>query len=265
MSAAPAPQRFAIIGEGRTGSSHLVRVLNGHPQVRCHYEVFHGKTVHAVTPELKGEAREALRAELLALRKQDPMAYLERIYALGGGRPVVGFKIFGKHNPPMLEHIMAERSIRKVVLFRANALARYASLMAAHETGEWSSGVRTLVHFDAEEFLGQYDRYLLFIDQTIRALADTDQPFRVVRYDELNNHALMNALTRFLGASERLPEPDAREANRASPNILTRFANPKEVEAFLRERGVMHWAYEGDTLFTPPEPLTGPLLDPANT
>jgi hypothetical protein len=261
----PHEQRFVIIGEGRTGSSHLVRVLNGHPQIRCHYEVFHGKTVHAVTPELKGEAREALRDELLPLRKGDPMAYLARIFALDGGRPIVGFKIFGKHNPPMLEHLMADRAIRKVVLFRANALARYASLMAAHETGEWSSGVRTLVTFDAEEFLAGYDRYLLFIDQTIRALATTDQPFRVVRYDELNNHALMTALTHFLGATELLPEPEEKAVNRGSPDILTRFANPKDVEAFLRARGVMHWAYEGDTLFTPPEPLTGPLTPPANT
>jgi hypothetical protein len=249
------PQRFVIIAEGRTGSSHLVRVLNSHPQIRCHYEVFHGKTVHALTPGLKGEAREELRAELLALRKIDPMAYLERIYALDDGRPVVGFKIFGKHNPPMLEHLMADGAIRKVVLFRANVLARYASLMAAHETGEWSSGVRTLVKFDADEFLGGYDRYLLFIDRTIRTLTETGQPFRVVRYDELNNHALMNALTQFLGATVPLPEPEANEANRGSPDILTRFSNPKEVEAFLRAHGAMHWAYEGDTRFTPPVPL----------
>jgi hypothetical protein len=36
-----------------------------------------------------------------------------------------------------------------------------------------------------------------------------------------------------------------------SPDILSRFANAAEVEAFLRRNSLMHWAYEGETSIAP--------------
>jgi hypothetical protein len=230
-------------------------VLNEHPEIACHGEVFHGRNVvHVrITHIPEGPEREALKLELCALRGRDPFAYLERVYALGAERPIVGFKIFERHNPNILEYLLGEASIRKVVLFRANGLARYASLRLAHETGQWGKTVtRPLVQFVEEDFLEQYDFYVSFIDQTIRTLISANQPFCVLRHDELNNAATIAGLVHFLGATRPMPSmsPKARIEGRGSPDIVARFSNPLEVEAFLRERGLMHWAYEGDTVLT---------------
>jgi hypothetical protein len=246
--------RFVIIGGGRTGSSHLVRVLNQHPEILCHGESFHGRhTVHVRLSQVeRGTPREEIKQELLALRNQDPFAYLEKIYSLGGEKPVVGFKIFERHNVDILKYVIETSSIQKVVLVRTNGLARYASLMTAHETGEWASaGTRSPARFIEEAFLEQYNEYMAFIADQLQKLVSLEQPFRILRYDELNNDTVMNALVDFLGAKEPMPPAQVGESHRGAPNIISRFSNPADVEAFLHARGLMHWAYEGDTSFAP--------------
>jgi hypothetical protein len=226
-----------IIGGGRTGSGHLVRTLNRHPEILCHSEAFHRNRPHILIPESCDDeaSRAALYKELVVLRRRDPLAFLERIYGLDKRQPIVGFKIFERHNQAVLDHLLAEASIRKVVLFRANTLARYASLRAAYETNEWQTGSDRPVRFVESDYVQMHEEYMSFIDQT---------------YSELNNATVMAALFRFLGASVPVSPTADDWRPRAAPDILSRFSNPDEAEAFLRSRGLMHLAYEGDVLFS---------------
>jgi LPS sulfotransferase NodH len=256
--------KFAILAEGRTGSSHLVHLLNRHPEILCHGESFHGRVVHVQIPSADRDA-DTVKGELLELRAREPLAYLERIYAVETDRRIVGFKIFPPHNPPVLEHIMENAAIRKIVLFRSNLLARYASLMSAHQAGEWRSGSdKPQVEFDGDEFSDHCRRYTASTDRIIRTLTAQKQPFWIVRYDELNNSAMIGALVRFLGAEDPMPEDPIPARGRGAPNILSRFSNPEVAKAFLKSKGLMQWAFESDMMFAnplqgraaPPKPMT---------
>jgi hypothetical protein len=57
-------------------------------------------------------------------------------------------------------------------------------------------------------------------------------------------------LLRYLGAGTDVVPLENRDV-RGAPNIVSRFSNPDTVQAFLRDRGLMHWAYEGDASFEP--------------
>jgi LPS sulfotransferase NodH len=239
--------RFVLIAAPRTGSSHLCSYLSRHAEILCHGEIFHSKRVQFRAPRMPREERERLACELLNLRSCDPLAFLERIYTMTGGRKNVGFKIFDGHCREALEHLLRDDTTRKIVLFRPNALARYSSQLAAIETETWNakSSERPKVIFHAEQFARSTQKYLQFFHSTIRILNETGQSYFVIRYDELNNLLMLERLIVFLKASGLAPELKDT-AGRASYNVVSGFSNPSEVSEYLEKNRLMHWAYEGD-------------------
>jgi len=246
--------RFAIVGLKRTGSSYLVNLLGGHPEIHCCGEIFNPDGVNLRWPKEAGGRRAAreLEGELEALRQTDPVTFLERVFTTDFGRPVVGFKIFKNHHPKALTHILADRNIAKIVHFRANVLARYASNLAARKSGNFGRvGDKPQVEFNEEEFVAYQNEHAIFFDEVLRRLSAGDQRYHVSRYDEINNPACVAGLLKFLGVVPDLLVVPDQPPNRGSSDILSRFTNFREVKTFLRARDLMHWAREGETLFTP--------------
>ena len=129
--------RFVIIASARTGSSHLVNVLGGHPEVFCHGNVFAQHMMATFWPKgARPTASEvgAIKSDLREIREKDPDAFLERVFSMDFGRAHVGFKIFRGQNDAILEKLIADSSVRKIVLFRRNVLANYSSAMLAKES-----------------------------------------------------------------------------------------------------------------------------------
>jgi hypothetical protein len=246
--------RFAIVGLKRSGSSYLVNLLGGHPDVHCCGEIFNPDGVNLRWPKEAGGRRAVreLESELEALRQTDPAAFLERVFTTDFGRPVVGFKIFKNHHPKALVHILADRNIAKIVHFRANVLARYASNLAARKSGNFGRvGDKPQVEFNEEEFVAYNNEHAAFFDEVLRKLSADGQRYYVSRYDEINNPACVAGLLKFLDVTAELPAVPDQPPNRGSSDILSRFTNFKEVKAFLRAHDLTHWAREGETLFAP--------------
>ncbi len=245
--------RFVMIASPRTGSTYLGRLLNNHPEIRFHGESFKPGKVPLLVREMPKQELGELKAELLEVRARDPLDYLERLYSLTDGRPIVGFKLAPSHDPEVLERLLADSSVLKIVHMRMNSLARWASRRSARQAGSFSqSAEKPKVLFDAKLFLEDHNKYVAIYDAAVRRLSRTRQPFLVTRYDEINNAAMIASLYKFLGTT--LPPPDevpTETGARAPSHILARFSNPDEVEAFVRRNNLMHWIYEGDTLFKP--------------
>ena len=238
----------------RTGSSYLVNLLGSHPEIHCCGEIFNPDGVNLRWPKESGGRRAAREqeSELEALRQTDPAAFLERVLATDFGRPVVGFKIFKNHHPKMLAHILADRNIAKIVHFRANVLARYASNLAARKSGNFGRvGEKPQVEFNEEEFVAYHNEHAVFFDEVLRKLSAEGQHYHVSRYDEINNPACVSGLLKFLGVTPELAAVPDQPPNRGSSETLSRFTNPKEVKAFLRAHDLLHWVREGETLFMP--------------
>ena len=247
---------FVIVGATRTGSSHLASYLNRHPEICCHGEAFNPRRVHVRYGKAKVDAagKQRLESELKELRTKDPPAFLERLFRFAPRCRHAGFKIFEGHHRDVLEAMLENDSIRKVVLFRANALARFASNLAAKETQTWGSNPeRPPVEFDAKLFEQQTARYFRFFARTLRTLNQNGQSYFFLRSDELNNELRLIDLLRFIGAEPILPKQETVfERVRGSADIASRFSNANDVLTYLRAKDLMHWAYEGDLYFQHP-------------
>lgn len=119
------PVRFVIITAGRTGSTRLRLLLDSHPEVRCHGEVF-GTNLSSIaapdTPEWGAAA---------AARESAPATFLhERVFAPSAVQ-AVGFKVLYHHLterwPTVLQSLAADPTIRIIHLTRRDGLKRFLS------------------------------------------------------------------------------------------------------------------------------------------
>lgn len=269
--------RFVIICAARTGSSHFVNLLSGHPDVFMNGNIFDARQpnrLYVFWP--KDILTREVRQELIGLRAHDPWAFLERIYETPYGRKVVGFKIFNHENDEILRRILMDGSIAKIVLFRRNVLANYSSALVARLTGQYGAKKGSIkaktpkVRFDARKFVRFHDRYVGFFASVMDTLARERQKFHFITYEDVNEPRLLTGAAGFLGLdttkefSSELQIRDQIKQN--SSDILSRFANRRRVEQFLSQNGLLHWAHEGRTLveqfpsdlqFAPIRPDTG--------
>lgn len=242
----------------RTGSSHLVSILNGHPDITCHGEVFHKKKIF-----LRGRARldDETLTNLESLRNSNRLGFLEAVYGLDYGKAHCGFKIFRNHDPEALSHLIANSSVAKIVLCRENVLANFASTRAARTTGDYALANRSapektpLVHFDGKVFAKFRDRYVEFYRTVLDSLRSAGQDFLALRYAEINHLEAWERLQTFLGATVHAPKSAQDEGRRR--NVLARFSNGEDAREFLAANGLSDWAQEEERVSGPlsSEPL----------
>ncbi|HEY8698283.1 MAG TPA: hypothetical protein VIM02_11740 [Rhizomicrobium sp.] len=241
-------KRFVILAASRTGSSHLREYLSRHEEVRCFGELLSN---HSAVPEGVGR-RKVEKATLLhdvaGLTRSDPIKALEQIYSRETKKPIVGFKMLSKHAPPVMACVLADNGVTKILLYRANALARYASLLASRETKTWNATPeRPKLTFDPADFRKSTAGYVGFYRKTLATLNERRQPYFLIRNDELDSELRLEQLLFFLGAQGPTPPLEgSRVRSRGASDIAGRFANSGDVFDYLKENDLMHWAYEGD-------------------
>lgn len=249
--------RFVIIASPRTGSSHLVNMLGGHPEILCNGNLYHPDRVWVFWPN--EDLDEKRQAELEELRRTAPFALLEHVFSISYGRPHVGFKIFQGQNDDVLRHLIETSEVKKIVLYRENVLANYASKLAARQTGKW--GVREgagpseppKIDFHAKRFASFAEGYRAFYKSVFDALLQNRQTFHLINYTDINNPYHLYALLAFIGADPLLPivasAQTKRQVKQNSSNIVSRFSNPDVVRKYLRKTGNLHWMHEGELSF----------------
>lgn len=263
--------RFVIVAAPRTGSSHLVTQLSAHPDIFCNGNSLHPKQMWLSWP--KEDLTPSVKSELAELRKRDSTAFLERLYSAGYGRSHVGFKIFDRQNNAALRKLLKKRNVRKIVLYRKNVLANFASALAARTNKEWSVKEGCLVaqapqvRFGEQEFIRFHNRYVNFYSDVFNRLSRYHEPFHFIEYLDINEPLLFAGLVNFIGADPaKLDKPAplrAPHAKQNSPDILSRFENPDEVATFLERRGLQHWSHEGETSIAAIDSEDGSMLSSA--
>src|SRR5262249_31757382 len=179
--------RFAVIAARRTGSNWLCARLRAQPDVWCHGEVFHPDRVWIRSPDESDPFGNTYEADLRTVRTTDRDGFLNRIFDLSFGRTNVGFKVFPEHGDGEALRIADDASVSKVVLYRSNFLAVYASLLAALQTGAYSAAEmlrvqRPMVTFSGEQFEQWLSAYEEFYACILEQLRITGQVFHLIRY-----------------------------------------------------------------------------------
>jgi LPS sulfotransferase NodH len=184
-----AAERFVILTTPRTGSNYLCSLLNSHPQVLCHHELYNASGIFTA---LDLRSRSAYYFGTLADRDRDPLGFLARMWGKSFGRPVVGFKLTRGQNRAVFEAVLADRAVRKVVMRRKNRVKTYVSEMIAQLTGEWESypGIRLSasppkIPVPPAGLFRFVEHNETYFDDIARRLAGSGQEALAVGYEEL--------------------------------------------------------------------------------
>jgi hypothetical protein len=236
-----AAQPFVILFVPRTGSNYLAALLDTHPEVLCHHELFLPGSAHRSLSVREGLVD--FDAGSAKERDRDPYAFLRRIYANDLGRNAVGFKMaLSDPNRWLLLSIILNRSIAKIIVRRDNWLQVYTSALIAEETN-------TLIRFagaDGEEkpeaspkvrvdtrYLRRYVRKRrLGYGMLNFLLRITGQKAFSLEYHQMQDDQRLKELLRFLGVSNDV-SLRVRTVKQNPSRLRDRIANFEEVRAAL--------------------------------
>lgn len=225
---------FVIVYLPRTGSNYLAALLDSHPSVLCHHEIFNPTGIHRALSYKHTD----LSFGTVAERDRDPWAFMSRVYSFTAGKAAVGFKLGPGHifTWPLLS-LLLHRRVRKIVLERRGWLHAYSSTMIARATQEWSrptgaapatAAPAPKVHVnvaDFQQFVRRRQRFYHLARLLLRVIG---QPHLFLAYEDIGEPGTMARLLRFLGV-----DPDvalsSRTAKQNSPCLADRIANYSEV------------------------------------
>ncbi len=246
---------FVIVCSQRTGSTLLVQLLDAQKDVLCNGAAFEA---HPRRMPLRWAKEPRLIAELARLREVDPDAFLARVFAENEGRKSVGFKICPGHNDAMLDKLVLDPGVGKIVLLRENVLAVYSSAQIARQSGARRSSAQAgdseskpPVEFDPNKFLRFWQRYAGYYRIVFERLNSTGQLFHLVYYTELNDTRFFDRVMGFVEAQPARGAAEVHNRKQNSSDILSRFSNPEVAEAFLRKQRLTGWAFENETSLDP--------------
>jgi LPS sulfotransferase NodH len=129
-------KKFVIFSTPRSGSSHLVSLLDSHAEVRCVGELYNPNG---------GSLRDlGLKSKKSLYRVgTEPLAFLQDVMdmlsAQHACKPVFGFKLMLHHDPRMIDFILANEEWRVIVLERRNRLGQWSSMKMALASDKWEA------------------------------------------------------------------------------------------------------------------------------
>ncbi len=231
--AAHPPVRFVILAAPRTGSNWLCTLLDSHPAVLCHHEVFNPAGIH-----LARSRRQQIDLGSVAARDRDRRGTLERLWRLSFGCHAVGFKVTREQPAAVFETVFADAGIRVLVLRRRHRLRTYLSERLAEETGRWESYLdhpgdrapRTasglppvaITATGLAAHAARNERYYAWLAERLRAAGHA---VLTTTYEELPRLAEQRRILRFLGVDpgRRLVAGTSKQGPRALREAISNF------------------------------------------
>jgi LPS sulfotransferase NodH len=259
-----AARRFVVLTIPRTGSNYLCSLLNAHPQVLCHHEVWNASGIFCA---LDLRSRSAHYFGTVEERDREPLAFLERLWNRSFGRPVVGLKFCRGQNRAAFEALLADPAVRKIVMRRRNRVKTYVSEMIAQLTGEWESypgsrlaGERIKIPVPAAGLFRHVEHNATYYDDVERRLARSGQAAVRLDYEDLcgdgrGRREALRAVFDFLevdagvaAAGLDAPRDTAAGDGTAAPAGATRKQNPSDLRQLIANFHELAAALRGSEL-----------------
>jgi len=206
-------KRFVILAAPRTGSNLLCTMLQSHPDVLCHHELFNPRdTFFALPLRDKGFSLGSMHQ-----RNTQPIEFLNRIWRQNLGHQCVGFKMTHKQHLRVFEHVCKDKQIAKIVLKRASRLKTYVSRLIAQRSGVWEDYQVNRPHVQARPIDVPYDQLKQSIEFNKQYYSSLDRiiqgPRLDVQYENLNDTNTHSRLLNFLQLRDTSLQSQSRQQN----------------------------------------------------
>lgn len=195
---------FVILAAPRTGSNLLCTLLNSHPQILCHHEIFNPQGVFTA----QGYHDDGLSVKSLRQRDENPMRFLDRVWQTGTGHVSVGFKWTRGQNEDVFKSMLGDAGVKKIVLRRRNRIKTFVSERIARQTEQWEvydqrelTMPRPCITVDAVELLEHIAGNQQFYAKLWDGLQSLGQPHLDIEYETLFDSKVQDGLLGFLGVS----------------------------------------------------------------
>lgn len=178
-------QRFVVLCTGRTGSNFLCRMLNAQNDVICATELFNRQAAYFTNLDIEKHVNRTIQ-----WRDKHPVKFLRRFWSYDTRGSSLGFKLFYNHNPKVVENVLSDPEVKKILLRRRNKIKRYVSQIVAEGTDCWikyeDTPVEQVKVKVEPELLLETERIIdSGYDRMKKKLISTNQFFKEIYYEDL--------------------------------------------------------------------------------
>ena len=210
-------QRFVVIATPRSGSNWLCTLLDSHPAILCHHELFNPDGVH-----LARSLRDtSFNLGTLDFQREQPLELLRRAWAETLGHSHVGFKINIGQSPEVFSAVMDDLSVAKLLVSRKNRIRSYISECIAEDSGQWESYPESRplprsvpIRVDVRALEAHAARNFKYLAEIRAQLARRHQKAFEISYESIGHEEAHRNILRYLGADPDIPlEGQTRRMN----------------------------------------------------
>jgi len=228
-------KRFVILATPRSGSNWLCTLLDSHPDILCHHELFNPAGVHIAWSQRGG----TLDLSATAWECGTSMDLLAQAWSLPQGSAAVGFKLNIGQSKSVFEAVLNDPSIGKILVSRRNRVRAFLSERIAQISAQWESYPDSPAHayhgpvdIAPDELAAHAVRNRTYQDELRARLAEENQEALEISYEAIGEPATQRRVLSFLGVDPDYPlYGRTRKMNSGSLEGL--IANFPELQAAL--------------------------------
>lgn len=236
-----------ILAAPRTGSNLLCTLLNSHPEVLCHHELFNPNGIFYALEYRDG----SLDLGDMEARDREPLAFLQRVWEHPQGASCVGFKMTRGQHAAVMQSLIEDAGVLKILLYRRNRLKTFISEELAKQTDRWevyskaelAAGTPRL-HVDVEAFRAHCELNESYYHGIENALHASGQPWIETAYEDILGEHEHVRLLEFLGVEAtdtRLRQASVKQSDR---DLRTHIENFRELERAFEGSGYLAELYD---------------------
>ncbi len=233
-------KKFVIFSFPRTRSNLLCNHLDSHPNIICHYEVFHQDEVYVVGgyDRVLGLASPTDTAA----RDADPLDLAGCLYQadLSGRAKAIGFKMFPEHNADVRRALAKDSSVLKILLTR-DPIYAFTSWKIALADDEWTNYTATQPRekstvVDLDEFIAWYYRIADYFEEIKMLARENGSSCMDVKSLDVADGTAAALIAMQLGLIPAEVKSDLRPQN--TLDLQKRIENYETVRAELMKRNL---------------------------
>ncbi|MEO6541482.1 MAG: hypothetical protein ABIN74_10840 [Ferruginibacter sp.] len=190
-------------------------MLNSHENILCHHELFNPAGIFYAL-ELRNTD---FGLGTIAERNQSPVQFLSKVWATNLDYSCIGFKMTGTQNSEILNAVLSDKGIKKIVLKRHNRIKTYVSKLLAERRGIWEEykdepleHICGKVNVDFDVLQQEIITNELFYKEIETQLQNSKEDFCQVYYETLKERDTQDRLLAFLECTmEKLTEKSRKQ------------------------------------------------------